>query len=927
MEGGVRPHHPSHEARIVKPGVTPFAGGLGGASSKPPKGRRPSALVALLLILATAAADDIPRSDRARQTLRDSLSTIGLAEADLDFKKDVMPDRNLSPLVRTLLGHPLKTLEFADGLEKELSAEPWLNAPAEPPRLAGDGCRVDDWKNTPDSLRPSLQILVDGLLASKHRLDAILDRVSEEDKRAALRAFAFENFHVDKDARSLEFWGRATGSVETMRDWIRRADDLTLEETEAIEPQLRCGHRFDTMELREETHRLLAVIHRFVDARSMGRRDARFGMARLKTPLGDVVIGDSGHQEYDGDAALIVDLGGDDTYRRAGSAMGTDGSPFSVAIDLGGHDTYHGAGSGVWGVGVLWDEDGNDHYETANASLGCGLFGAGALVDRHGDDHYKGDTLCEGAAAFGYGLLRDASGNDRYGAAMMSQGFAGVNGFGLLADMAGDDRYRAGGKYPDSDRYPDHHLSLSQGFSIGYRPFAPGGLGVLLDADGNDRYECEVYGQGCSYWYSCGVLLDGGGDDVYQAYQYSQGTGIHLSVGILKDQAGNDAYRTTRGLAQAGCHDLAVGLLWEGGGHDTYSAESSSQGSGINNAVGLLIEESGNDTYRITSTPPGQGSGGFTERRGIGSIGVLVDTAGKDSYSSGQTNDHVAERPEIGVAADAASPSQLATWSRAWALEKSETNNGRGESVFDREDFRFGQLVADKLTAPPKTDREIIEAGGDHGIGRLLLEATRSGDAKWKIKARDKAKKTLEAIPISRYGGLLPWIGRADTMGRVVMDGLLDKHAAEVLPLLRRDSGSDWFELRNLCVHWLGERGTAADVKFILPSLDDERTRPTALMAICKLGAGSHADDVRPFLRAKRGLERALAVRILGKVHGEDLRKFANMLDDPDWNVRTEAVKILRTSGGEGKQAIEECVHGMNPLGRYWAEKVGASWR
>ena len=52
------------------------------------------------------------------------------------------------------------------------------------------------------------------------------------------------------------------------------------------------------------------------------------------------------------------------------------------------------------------------------------------------------------------------------------------------------------------------------------RPFAGGGVGILCDLKGYDRYIADVYGQGASYWYSTGLLLDAEGDDIYRAYQY-----------------------------------------------------------------------------------------------------------------------------------------------------------------------------------------------------------------------------------------------------------------------------------------------------------------------------------------------------------------------------------------------------------------------
>ena len=109
-------------------------------------------------------------------------------------------------------------------------------------------------------------------------------------------------------------------------------------------------------------------------------------------------------------------------------------------------------------------------------------------------------------------------------------------------------------------------------------------------------------------------------------------------------------------------------------------------------------------------------------------------------------------------------------------------------------------------------------------------------------------------------------------------------------------------------------------MKLILPLLDDDRTRPAALMALSKLGAD--AREVRPWLKSERGLERALVVRIMGQQKSPDFSEIASMLDDGDWNVRTEAVKALRNGGESAKREVERA-H-LSPLGKFWAQKITA---
>src|SRR5204862_5417637 len=59
-----------------------------------------------------------------------------------------------------------------------------------------------------------------------------------------------------------------------------------------------------------------------------------------QTDLGHVIVGGSGPNGYRGDAALVIDLGGDDRYyRRVGSGHGL-AQPVGVSIDLDGDDLY-----------------------------------------------------------------------------------------------------------------------------------------------------------------------------------------------------------------------------------------------------------------------------------------------------------------------------------------------------------------------------------------------------------------------------------------------------------------------------------------------------------------------------------------------------------------------------------------------------------
>ena len=357
----------------------------------------------------------------------------------------------------------------------------------------------------------------------------------------------------------------------------------------------------------------------------------------LDLPGMKLVVGTTDADHYDLSTTVIIDPGGDDVYRYREPR----GDPFksqAVVIDLGGNDYYDAAsedfslGGAVTGYSFLIDRAGSDTYRGGRVSLGGGLFGVGGLVDLSGDDRYQSDACTQGAGAFGAGYLYDAEGEDSYQAAVYAQGFAYTLGFGALRDGGGSDVYFAGGKYPDNPtRFPENYLSLSQGFSIGMRPYASGGIGALIDSGGNDTYVTEVYGQGSSYWFSLGILLDEQGHDVYSSLQYSQGTGIHLSTGILVDLLGNDRY-TIGHLGQGSDHDLSAAFLIDKEGNDIYSGNSTVQGGALTNSVTFFIDGKGDDCYYARNFNNSHGSA--TRTRNFGGAGVFLDLEGRDVYTT-----------------------------------------------------------------------------------------------------------------------------------------------------------------------------------------------------------------------------------------------------------------------------------------------------
>jgi hypothetical protein len=351
----------------------------------------------------------------------------------------------------------------------------------------------------------------------------------------------------------------------------------------------------------------------------------------IVTPLGELVIGGSGNNRYTGTMPLLlIDIGGDDEYRFA------EYNPLSVIIDLSGDDRYKSSdnaplGAGILGMGFLIDAAGDDQYRGSNYSYGCAFMGVGVLFDEAGNDRYISRAVTQGAGALGLGILCDAEGNDVYQSILYGQGFGFVGGGGLLIDYKGNDTFRAGGEVPDFREKSGAFQSCSQGFGLGCRNFAAGGIGIVYSGEGHDTYEGSYFCQGSSYWLAIGMLIDGTGNDRFQARRYSQGAGVHSSIGALMDMAGNDTYKSW--AVSQGCgHDRSIGMLWDGDGSDRYETDWLSQGSGNDSGIGLLIDEHGDDAYAAGANGT-QGCGTYDARRDEVSIGILVDGNGKNVFS------------------------------------------------------------------------------------------------------------------------------------------------------------------------------------------------------------------------------------------------------------------------------------------------------
>lgn len=356
-------------------------------------------------------------------------------------------------------------------------------------------------------------------------------------------------------------------------------------------------------------------------------------------------IGGTGANEYTGDNALQIDLGGNDTY--ANAAGGADPQvtniPVSVTIDTGGTDTY---------AATLPTPSG------ARVAQGAGLVGGiGVLVDDgEGDDSFTATSDTSGAGAW-------------------AQGFS-MAGVGIFAETDGNDSMRVSnlGPYADNGSPPleTDFYAAGQGVSTF------GGLAIALGLNGNDTREIEARPS---------MTVDGGGilhpGDAVLAHGF--GVGTFGGVGLFAHPQHGETTTVEAVSAPVSPHEtrpfvppvvsaygfgtggVGVGLSVTGGGNSTRtlravaeapvtgSAIAGGFGRGTIGGYGASHDSNGADVYRVEAiseasvdrtiddscacsgvASTAESGLAFIDAAlgagGLGGVGVLQDAGGNDSY-------------------------------------------------------------------------------------------------------------------------------------------------------------------------------------------------------------------------------------------------------------------------------------------------------
>ena len=390
-----------------------------------------------------------------------------------------------------------------------------------------------------------------------------------------------------------------------------------------------------------------------------------------ESPVGKILVGGTGSTWYSEDAAILLDLGGNDFYtNNAGSARGA-GMPAALLIDFAGNDAYEATfdwtqGAARMGHSLLIDRKGNDEYVGRSWAQGAAVLGAALFLDEAGNDIYRAAQYAQGAAAWGIALHMDYEGDDTYDARLLSQAVGLPGGAGWLLNANGNDTYYSKGERSTSYGEPGIFDSFSQAFAVGFRGIQSGGVAILYDGGGRDRYEAGNFSQGGGYYFGIGMLRDAGGEnDVYIGSRYNQGFAAHEAIGFFEEMGGDDFYTTRQAVAQGTSWDESITAFIDHAGDDVYEGGGNySQGASAHNGFSLFLDLGGKNRFDY-KVP--QGSAGPNDYHGGSSFSLFIAAEDKgNTYTSEMRSSTIRLNGEYGLFVDLPNSIESAVRTKSW---------------------------------------------------------------------------------------------------------------------------------------------------------------------------------------------------------------------------------------------------------------------
>jgi len=506
----------------------------------------------------------------------------------------------------------------ADRIAKQVA---WLRGVFLTEAPAAPDLKVRDWKGT--DIKGHLDYMEDVLALAAHYHELAFKDLSAEDRK------------LIEDA--------APGLLEGFVAAHMMCFDPEVERQRANIRLFAAAERLNTAALiaQAETVARLTDGEFLASLKALMEASERSGghIASRNSKAGRIVLNGTADDRYMAgtEAAVIVDLGGDEVYANNAGSSVPGKIPSAVLVDFAGNDRYENwklmrQGCGFMGVGMLVDCAGDDSYVGVRYCQGAGFMGIGVLADLAGDDVYRAIDYAHGVGQFGAGLLLDDKGKNRYEGHQACQGVGFTWGVGLLysADPAGEDLYYCKGQHGSAYGDAGSFEGWGQGIGTGHRPYASGGIGILLDGGGGDLYEAGTFSTGGGYFFGLGILNDRAGDDRYRGSRYNMGFTAHQAVGIFLDDAGDDRYHTSHFVAMGMAWDESCTLFIDRAGDDVYVAPGFALGASAMNGFTLFVDADGSDRYQ--GVPPAAVHG--NSYHGGTSIGYFLDLgAGTDEFS------------------------------------------------------------------------------------------------------------------------------------------------------------------------------------------------------------------------------------------------------------------------------------------------------
>lgn len=877
----------------------------------------------LTLVATTVVAQERPYGDTYTEAeleaLDRALHAANLNRSDLTFDKALTKGHGCLPVVRELLHDPLAIAPTMDGIVEQQAAGTALGlSSAVAALVSGAELLEPGWSTGVPTLSveaTSPEELVEALRAMLARQPTYDDRFDEDlDVGLVLDALRarLPNEMIWHEVVPSPF----SGERETAAQEWRKDDPAATHEAAAALGESRSTE--DWLAAFGDPERWLRSLP-----------DSAFPTDApliVETPHGRIGLGTPGDDTWTGDFAALIDPGGDDRYVdcELGAATGVDGRRVGFFADLAGDDVHDARetdltmGAAILGVAAFYDLGaGNDRYLGGHVTMGAAIGGVAVFHDDGGTDLYEGRTFTQGAAGFGIAVFHDDSvqelpemsgdegtaepvdihlfDNDRLSAWGNAQAFARPRSVAFCINRRGNDTYEAGGVYLHAPLFADRYQSFSQGFAIGSRGIDwAGGIAMVIDHDGNDRYLGDIYNQGVGYWYGAGFVWDGGGNDLYEMTQYGQGSGIHLAIGGLIDVAGNDTYVMHSGLGQGGSHDYAASVLHDRDGNDRYHGSTSCNGCGLTNSVGLQIDRAGNDTYGARSK---SGLNFGRPARGFPSIGVLLDLAGTDDYLGVMSDGGIWRHTDIGVGLDVAPPEDDATEPKPEpdvdpaAIEIPEVCSYEGpltQEVFDELwAISVRWEVGENRTIVPKARERLVAFGADI---LPMLDA---------VVETDQSGLELRAF--------------VD-----VLRGLTEAEAADdVMAFLRSNGTADSPRRRRIALHVIGELKLTVLEDVLLTNLtgDDGDLARRAASALSKLESHAGNDTLIAWLGGDDARARATAISTLLALGADAYTELRPLLDSSDFTVRGRLVTgLAKHVETYGEAVVADLADTSNPV-------------